>query len=90
MTSEILQTESLRELDHRAGDGLDVFLLWDPVEDRVMVVVNDARTGDLFDLAVPADKALDAFHHPFAYAAAGVDFTSLARESACAETTTVL
>jgi hypothetical protein len=27
----------------------------------------DARVG--FDLAVPPDRALDAFYHPFAYAA---------------------
>jgi hypothetical protein len=91
MTTEILLDESIRELDHRAGDGVDVFLLWNAAADRIVVAVSDARTGEAFDLTVQADQALDAFHHPFAYAAAaGVAFSSPARESACAETTTVL
>jgi len=33
------------------------------------VSVDDARVGDCFQLAVSPERALDAFHHPFAYAA---------------------
>ena len=33
------------------------------------VAVEDARAGDRFRLAVAPDRALDAFYHPFAYAA---------------------
>jgi hypothetical protein len=31
--------------------------------------VTDSRTGDRFQLAVDRRRALDAFYHPFAYAA---------------------
>jgi hypothetical protein len=62
-------TAALRELDHRAGDGIDVRLLWRPHDDRVLVAVADAKTGEAFTLVVgPGERALDVFHHPFAYA----------------------
>jgi hypothetical protein len=34
----------------------------------VVVSVDDARTGARFELEVPGSDALEAFHHPFAYA----------------------
>jgi hypothetical protein len=58
-----------RELAHRAGDGVEVSLLWDDADNRLTVSVVDSRTGDLFQLAAPAENALDVFHHPYAYAA---------------------
>jgi len=62
-------TAALRELDHRVSDGIDVRLLWRPQDDRVLVAVSDARTGDAFTIEVGADqRALDVFQHPFAYA----------------------
>jgi hypothetical protein len=57
------------ELDFRAGDGLEVSLLWDPETNRVTVSVFDAKTGDDFGIDVDPADALDAFHHPYAYAA---------------------
>lgn len=58
-----------RELDHRAHDGIDVWLLWRAIDDRVLVAVTDAKSGDAFKLEVAADqRALDVFHHPYAYA----------------------
>jgi hypothetical protein len=36
----------------------------------VTVSAADERGGHRFDLAVARDRALEAFHHPFAYAAA--------------------
>ena len=58
-----------RELAARASDGISVLLLWHPDEDALTVSVEDARVGDRFQLAAAADRALDAFYHPFAYAA---------------------
>ena len=58
-----------RELAIRESDGLNVVLLWRPGEDAVTVTVTDERTGDRFQLSVEGDRALDAFYHPFAYAA---------------------
>jgi hypothetical protein len=32
--------------------------------------VADERTGEAFEVRVTSERALDAFYHPFAYAAA--------------------
>jgi hypothetical protein len=58
-----------RELAARESDGVRVMLLWHPREDAVTVSVEDARAGQSFELAIARDRALDAFYHPFAYAA---------------------
>jgi len=62
------QTTALRQLDHRVSDGIDVRLLWRPQDDRALVAVSDARTGESFTLVVGRNqRALDVFRHPFAY-----------------------
>ena len=58
-----------RELAARENEGLHVRLLWDPIADAVNVAVEDLREGHRFHLAVAREHALDAFYHPFAYAA---------------------
>ena len=58
-----------RELAARESDGIQVLLLWHPDEDALTVSVEDARVGGRFHIAVARDQALDAFYHPFAYAA---------------------
>ena len=57
------------ELDRRESDGISVSLLWRKQGNVVSVAVTDGRTGADFELVVPADRARDAFHHPYAYAA---------------------
>jgi hypothetical protein len=46
--------------------------------DHLVVAVSDAATGgDAFELAVPPAQALDAFHDPYAHAAArGIPYRS--------------
>ena len=56
------------ELDFRATDGVEVSLLWHKPTDRLYVSVHDTRTGELFELDVAGDHAVDAFQHPYAYA----------------------
>ena len=58
-----------RELAARDSDGVHVLLLWHPAENAVTVSVEDARFGESFRIAVASDRALDAFYHPYAYAA---------------------
>jgi hypothetical protein len=58
-----------RELAVRESDGGHVLLLWHPDENALTVSVEDGRAGDHFQLLVAPDRALDAFYHPFAYAA---------------------
>ena len=62
-------THGTRELAVRDSDGVHVRLLWHPADNAVTVAVEDARVGDRFQLAVAPDRALDAFYHPYAYAA---------------------
>ena len=57
------------ELDRREGDGVTVSLLWRKDGNITSIAVTDDRTGEDFELVVTPDRALDAFHHPFAYAA---------------------
>ena len=59
----------IRELNHRVNDGIEVRLLWNSDTDRVSVSVAETRYDVSFEFAVAAVDALDAFHHPYAYAA---------------------
>jgi hypothetical protein len=63
------KTVPTRELAARESDGVHVLLLWDPIDNALTVSVEDSRVGGRFQLAVAPDRALDAFYHPFAYAA---------------------
>ena len=62
-------TSEARELAARTGDGIDVRLFWHPSSDTVTVSMFDATYGRAFEIAVDPEEALDAFQHPFAYAA---------------------
>ena len=64
-----LSTAHARELAVRESDGVHVVLSWHPDENAVTVLVEDAHFGDRFHIAVEPHRALDAFYHPFAYAA---------------------
>jgi len=57
------------ELDHRSGGGLEITLLWSGGESKLIVSVADTTTGESFELPVARGEALEAFNHPFAYAA---------------------
>ena len=62
-------TRKRRELAHRAGNGIEVWLFWEKVADTLTLEVYDTKTDEYFEVEVPRDRALDAFHHPYAYAA---------------------
>jgi hypothetical protein len=63
------RTSMARELSLRESDGVRVVLFWHPREDAVTVSVEDARADHRFELVVEHECALEAFYHPFAYAA---------------------
>jgi hypothetical protein len=77
MHSTLDTTQIPMELDRRENHGIAVSLLWQPATGIVTVAVNDDLTGDAFELVVPSDQALDAFHHPYAYAASGAVSTTI-------------
>ena len=58
----------IHELDHRSNDGIDVRLLWSSGTNQVSIAVADGRAGEWFAFEVAPVDAVDAFHHPYAYA----------------------
>jgi hypothetical protein len=60
---------NLTELAQRRNDGLEITLVWARDDDSVLVTVLNERTGRTVAFPVERTKALDAFYHPFAYAA---------------------
>lgn len=59
-----------RELAHRISDGIEVTLYWSKPSDRITIAVVDSRSDDALEFEVDAGDALNAFNHPYAYAAA--------------------
>jgi hypothetical protein len=57
-----------QELAHRSSAGVDVTLYWHPTLDELSVCVRDERHGARFEIRPPRYLALDAYHHPYAYA----------------------
>lgn len=58
---------TVRELDCRTNDHIEVRLLWNSRTDSVSVSVDDTRYGESFQFDVAPGHALEAFRHPFAY-----------------------
>lgn len=66
---EVPRGRRTRELDHRRADGIDVRLLWSQPDGRILLIVSDSKTGDAFSVEAEPGDALEAFHHPYPYAA---------------------
>jgi hypothetical protein len=67
MTPETLT--SVRELDSRFSDGIQVKLLWCEHDGRLWVGVVDLKSRDSFCIEVhEGDRPLEVFRHPYAYA----------------------
>ena len=60
-----------RELDQRTSDGIEVTLLWTEATNLVTIAVVDLRSAEELEFEVDGSCALDAFNHPYAYAATG-------------------
>jgi hypothetical protein len=58
-----------RELAHRSTNGIDVTLLWLKSSNVVTIAVIDSHSGEELEFEVGGRFALDAFNHPYAYAA---------------------
>lgn len=66
-------TTKRRELCRRVNNGIEVSLIWENVGDTLVLEVYDAKLDQYFELEVPKDRGMDAFHHPYAYLAAAED-----------------
>jgi hypothetical protein len=63
-----MNEHSLTELDSRSDTFVTISLLWNPDTDEVFIEIS--TDGDCELIPVPTDEAMNAFHHPFVYAAA--------------------
>ena len=64
------QSSPERELAQRRSGPDEVRLLWQPELDCVELSVRDVVTGAGFRIEIAPASAIDAFNHPYAYAAA--------------------
>jgi hypothetical protein len=67
MSISTLNTVAARELARRANGGLEITLYWHPVDNGTSVEVHHQATGETIAFPVQADRALDAFNHPFVH-----------------------
>lgn len=65
----IAPNDCVKELAQRVTGKDEVLLLWHPESERVELAVRDVATGVSFHLDVEPGDAIDAFYHPYAYAA---------------------
>jgi hypothetical protein len=56
-----------KELASRRSGADEILLLWNPCDGRVEVAVRDIGTGFEFHVRVAPARALDVFHHVYAY-----------------------
>ena len=83
MASTITTHIKRRELAHRVSNGIEVSLFWGQATGEVVVEVVDHSSDHFFELTVPSECALDAFHHPYAYAARqGVEYEAYLPQAA--------
>ena len=69
MNTDTNTTSTFEELDYRESDGIEVSLLWDRRDNSLSVFVVDTKNDEQFELRVDGPQAMDAFRHPYAYAA---------------------
>jgi hypothetical protein len=62
-----------RELARRFSGGIEVTLYWSPEDDSTTVEVFQPATEETLLLAVPPERALEAYYHPFAQLIASFD-----------------
>jgi hypothetical protein len=71
-----------RELAGRVSGGLEITLYWNPADDGISVEVYEASIDETITILVAPDRALEAFHHPFAYLASDYDIVGILLSSA--------
>ena len=58
-----------RELASRVNGGLEITLYWDVLENTTSIDIHQSATDETISVPVPAERALEAFHHPFVHLA---------------------
>ena len=66
MSAAVLHTHR-RELAHRVSGGTEFTLFWSADDDSTSLEIRQAEAQVVLEFAVPRERALDAFYHPFAH-----------------------
>jgi hypothetical protein len=67
MNGAVVTFSARRELAYRVSGGLEVVLYWSAGEIGTSIEIRQPATGETLSFAVPPERALDAFYHPFVY-----------------------
>jgi len=67
MSTTTVTGGSRHELATRVNGGLEITLVWDRRDNSTSIELHHAATNQTISFRVPPDRALDAFHHPFAH-----------------------
>jgi hypothetical protein len=70
MNTTTLTQIGRRELARRVNGGREITLYWHAHDNSISLDVYQEATDETISFRVPRDRALDAFHHPFAHLAA--------------------
>ena len=65
----VFESSERRELAHRIRDGVEVTLFWVKGANAVRLEILDSQTGEMLAADVEPHAALEAFNHPYPYAA---------------------
>jgi hypothetical protein len=55
------------ELNHRYSGGIEIVMLWNERDNRVVIEISDPAQDSVASFDVSPEKASDAFQHPYAY-----------------------
>jgi hypothetical protein len=67
MNTATLTETTRRELDRRVSGGLEIALFWDQRDNSTSIDLHHEDVDETISFRVPPNRALDAFHHPFAH-----------------------
>jgi hypothetical protein len=83
-TATQTQHDLFEELDYRENDGIQVSLLWNRGDNSLTVFVVDTKTDVSFELPIEGRDAVQAFRHPYAFAARhGIDVDAAEEAPTC-------
>jgi hypothetical protein len=69
MNTRIITRSFPRQLARRVTGGLEITLYWNADNNVTTVDIHQPATEETISFAVAADRALEAFYHPFAHLA---------------------
>jgi len=67
MSTAAATQSSIHELANRVSGDLEITLFTDTYDNSTAIELRHAAISEPVSFRVPPDRALDAFHHPFAY-----------------------